>query len=147
MFTRYASPSQTYLTPLRNLSVVIAQLWTGEGLRQATSKRRILARRCTGTRMCSVCHRIQVTCIALISSADSQKATYLVDKEEYTKAETELAALKKGPVDDLTRYKNNLKAKARRANEVCLTLCLLRASNDHTSSQKTLAASCVSKAT
>ena len=90
---------------------------------------------------------MQFTCIALNLSADSQKATYLVDKEEYTKAETEMAALKQGPVDDLTKYKNNLKAKARRASEVCLTLCLLCASTDHTSSQKTLAASCVSKAT
>ena len=53
------------------------------------------------------------------------KSYLSVDKEEYTKAETEMAALKQGPVDDLTKYKNNLKAKARRASEVCLTLRLL----------------------
>ncbi|KAI5889759.1 uncharacterized protein SCHCODRAFT_02377060 [Schizophyllum commune H4-8] len=54
---------------------------------------------------------------------DFHKSTYLVDQDEYAKAEADVTALGQGPVDELKKYTDDLKAKAKHAADFSADLC------------------------
>lgn len=80
--------------------------------------------------------------VTLTVYKDYYRAIYLVDQEEYAKAEADVDALRNGPIEDLKKYTDDLKAKAEQAADVRAKASLPSTSTDGPSSRRTSAASC-----